>query len=200
MTKRKGKKAREAPGTGAPAGRERLLFLVLGAVIVVGAIAYTLTTGGGEGGPGVPGHGAAETDPMVAALLDRFRENPEDVDAVRALGNYYYDARNFGMAQMFYRQALDLEPGDVDVLVDLGTSYFYSDRAEDAIATYREALEVDPGHPNALFNLGLVQKETGDREGAVHSWKMFVEAAGDNPHVDPVRDMIAELEAELGGG
>jgi len=200
MTKSKRQDAREPQRAAASAGRQKILFLGLAAVIVAGAIAYTLATRGGEGAPGAADPHAAMNDPMVAAMLERFRENPEDVDALRALGNYYYDARNFDMAQMFYRQTLEVEPGDVDVLVDLGRTYYYSDRAEEAIATYREALEIAPGHPNALFNLGLVQKETGDREGAILSWRRFLEAAGENPHTDPVRDMIAELEAELEGG
>jgi cytochrome c-type biogenesis protein CcmH/NrfG len=202
MTKEKRQSTAENKKTGSrPPGLERIVFLVVAVVIVVGTIAYYLTTRPEEGPVGgFDDSISGGEDPMVTALIERFRANPDDLNTLRELGNYYYDSGNFAMAEMFYRKVLQIEPHDVDVMVDLGTAFYYSNRAEEAIRTYEQALEIDPEHWNALFNIGLVKNATGDREGAVFWWRKFIEVAGDDPHVGPIREMIEEIEAETEGG
>ena len=135
-------------------------------------------------------------DPVLAPLIERFRENPEDLEVLRNLGNYYYDDGNYAMAEMFYKKILELNPRDLDVLVDLGTALYYNGKEDEAIEYYQDALQIDPEHKNALFNMGVVKKDMGDNEGAIVAWRRFIEIAGDDPHVDPLKKMIEEMEGE----
>ncbi len=139
---------------------------------------------------------ATETiDPEIASLMQRLERNPEDVGILKELGNRFYDAGNFAMAEMFYRKVLEVTPEDTDVIVDLGTSYFYTQRGEAAMQRYEEALRIDPAHKNAIFNMGVVKDAMGDRKGALVWWGRYAELADeDDPHIEFIRKMITEDE------
>jgi cytochrome c-type biogenesis protein CcmH/NrfG len=183
-----------------PAEKEKIIFLAVAVLIVVGTLIFYMASR--ETGPVRDVHDFTPMaeDPVAGPLLERFKNNPNDLETLVNLGNYYYDNTNFAMAEMFYRKALEIEPHDVNVMVDLGTALFYMERREEASQVYENALQIDPQHKNAMFNMGVVRDAMGDREGALAWWRRFIEVAGDDPHVEPIRKMIAEMEAEMEKG
>jgi cytochrome c-type biogenesis protein CcmH/NrfG len=180
--------------------RERIIYLVIAALVVIGVVIYYQASGKEAGVDHTHDFLTGENDPALAAMLDRFKQNPDDAENLKDLGNYYYDSRNFTMAEMFYKRYQGINPQDADVLVDLGTALFYSEKPDEAMKCYEDALKINPQHKNALFNMGLVKNELGDREGTVYWWRKFLEVAGDDPHVEPLRKVIAEIEGEAKEG
>jgi len=177
--------------------KEKVVFIVIATIIVVGTLIFYQVTRRDVETIRVHDTITGGEDPAVAAMIARFRENPEDLEAVKDLGNYYYDSGNFSMAEMFYRRVLELDPHDINVLVDLGTALFNNDKRDEAIGCYQDALLMDPEHINANFNLGVVKDAMGDKKGAIAAWRRFIEIAGeDDPHVPPLRKVIEEMEAE----
>ncbi len=183
-----------------PADKERIVFLAVAAFIVIGTLIFYVASREVEPGKDVHDFSQMTEDQVVGPMLERFKNNPNDLETLVSLGNYYYDNGNFAMAEMFYRKALEIEPHDVNVMVDLGTALFYMERGDEAIQIYENVLEIDPKHKNAMFNMGVVLEAMGDREGAITWWHQFIEVAGDDPHVEPIRKMIAGMEAEMKEG
>jgi len=175
---------------------EKVVFLIVAVAVLVGITTYYLASRKGTEETDLLEQDAGIPDPEVAALIERFQKNPEDTAAMVRLGNHYYDTGNYPMAEMFYKRYLEVNPHNVNVIVDLGTVYYYTNRGEEAAKRYQDALAIDPDHKNALFNMGIAKDAMGDREGAVLWWHRFLEVAGDDPHAEPIREMIAEYEGE----
>ena len=103
---------------------------------------------------------SASFDP---ANYDRAREafahvlelDPDNLDALRGLGNVCFDQRQLDKAIAAYQHYLRLKPKDVQVLTDLGTMYMAQHNSHDAIARYAAALSLEPGFFPAQFNLAV---------------------------------------------
>jgi tetratricopeptide (TPR) repeat protein len=199
MSKKK-KRVEAVEKRGTPSA-EKIAFLVIAVAVVAGVLLYYgLTRRSRESMQYHQGSSEVADDPEVKALMNRLEDNPNDLGALHDLGNRYYDNGNFAMAEMFYKKILELDPKDVDVIVDLGTLCYYTKRPDEAIQRYQEALEIKPDYKNALFNMGLVQNATGDLKGAIDSWNRFIEVAGDDPHIEPIKKMIESLKEKMEGG
>jgi tetratricopeptide (TPR) repeat protein len=87
-----------------------------------------------------------------------------DLDALRGVGNVYYDFEEFGKAIDYYQQYLALKPDDVSVRTDMGTMYLYSNEVDRAIAEYQTVVAKKPDFFQAYFNLGIAYQEKGEPE------------------------------------
>lgn len=100
-----------------------------------------------------------------SAALDSYRKllalAPSDLDALRGLGNVYYDLEDHHKAIEYYQRYLALKPDDASVTTDLGTMYLYTGQVDQAIALYQSVLARQPGFFQAHFNLGVAYQEKG---------------------------------------
>lgn len=87
---------------------------------------------------------------------------PNDLDALRGLGNVYYDLEEFTKAIEYYQQYLTLKPEDANVRTDMGTMYLYSRDIDRAIAEYQTVVAQKPDFFQAYFNLGIAHQEKGE--------------------------------------
>lgn len=87
---------------------------------------------------------------------------PNDLDALRGLGNVYYDLEEFTSAMEYYQKYLTLKPDDANVRTDLGTMYLYSRNIDRAIAEYETVVSQKPEFFQAYFNLGIAHQEKGE--------------------------------------
>ena len=69
--------------------------------------------------------------------------DPDNLDALRGLGNVCFDQRQFDKAIATYQHYLRLKPRDVQVVTDLGTMYMAEQNSHEAIAHYSAALSLD---------------------------------------------------------
>ncbi len=91
---------------------------------------------------------------------------PDDPDALRGIGNVYYDFEEHTRAIGYYERYLALRPDDKNVRTDLGTMYLYTSQIDRAIAEYLAVLATNPNFFQAHFNLGIAYREKADFEQA----------------------------------
>jgi tetratricopeptide (TPR) repeat protein len=94
---------------------------------------------------------------------------PNDLDALRGVGNVYYDFEEYAKAVEYYQKYLTLNPEDSSVRTDLGTMYLYTNDADRAISEYRAVLAKKPDFFQAYFNLGIAYQEKGETDKARES-------------------------------
>ena len=92
--------------------------------------------------------------------------DPDNLDALRGLGNVCFDQRQFDNAIAAYQHYLHLKPTDVQVLTDLGTMYLAQHNSHEAIPRYTAALALQPGFFPAQFNLAVAYLMLNDNSDA----------------------------------
>src|ERR1039458_80711 len=97
----------------------------------------------------------ANDDKAREAFAHVLELDPDNLDALRGLGNVSFDQRRVDKAIAAYQQYLGRKPRDVQVLTDLGTMYMAQHNSHDAIARYAAALSPEPGFFPAPFNLAV---------------------------------------------
>src|SRR5688572_3859752 len=118
---------------------------------------------------------------------------PDDGDAIRGIGNVYYDQQKFDLAAAAYERFLAKHPDDASVRADLATAYLYQRQIDKALATYQQAIAARPNFLQAHFNLGLAYEAKGDREKALASLDKAHELATD----DETRTRIERVKKQL---
>lgn len=94
---------------------------------------------------------------------------PNDLDALRGVGNVYYDFEEYAKAVEYYQKYLTLNPEDPSVRTDLGTMYLYTNDADRAVSEYQAVLAKKPDFFQAYFNLGIAYQEKGETDKARES-------------------------------
>ena len=139
-------------------------------------------------------------DTQAAPLLEKLKADPSNPDLLSALGNLYYDARQYPLAADYYGRALKARPDDVAVRTDMGTAFWFMGNADQAIAEFDKALTSAPNNPNTLFNLGLVKwKGKKDAAGAVAAWERLLATNPNYEERNQVEQMLAEAKNHAAG-
>lgn len=108
----------------------------------------------------------ANYDKASEAFAHVLELDPDNLDALRGLGNVCFDQRHFDKAIAAYQHYLRLKPDDVRVLTDLGTMYLSQHNSHEAIARYNAALALQPGFFPAQFNLAAAYLMLNDNPDA----------------------------------
>jgi len=108
----------------------------------------------------------ANYDKAHEAFAHVLELEPDNLDALRGLGNVCFDQRQFDKAIATYQHYLRLKPRDVQVVTDLGTMYMAEHNSHEAIARYAAALALDPRFFPAQFNLAVAYLMLNDNPNA----------------------------------
>lgn len=127
----------------------------------------------------------------LASYRKLFELAPSDLDALRGLGNVYYDLEEHHKSIEYYQRYLALDPDNASVTTDLGTMYLYTGQVDRAIASYQSVLAKQPGFFQAHFNLGVAYQEKGLPEQAVASLQQ-AKSLTDNTAVQTRIDQLLE--------
>lgn len=133
---------------------------------------------------------------QIADYEQLIRNDPENVQALVALGNLNYDLKNFQEATNWYEKALQKNPNDINILTDLGTSYFSLDQTDKAMEYYNKSLSIDPDHFQTLVNVGIARMSLGDRKGAAEAWEKVVRLHPEHPEVPMLKQALEQLKSE----
>jgi tetratricopeptide (TPR) repeat protein len=87
---------------------------------------------------------------------------PNDLPAIRGVGNVYYDFEEYSKAKDYYEKYLTLSPEDTNVRTDLGTMYLYAKDTDRAIKEYQTVVTQKPDFFQAYYNLGVAYHEKGE--------------------------------------
>ena len=127
----------------------------------------------------------------LASYRKLFELVPNDLDALRGLGNVYYDLEEHHQSIEYYQRYLALDPDNASVATDLGTMYLYTGQVDRAIALYQSVLTKQPGFFQAHFNLGVAYQEKGLPEQAVASLQQ-AKSLTDNTAIQARIDQLLE--------
>ena len=126
---------------------------------------------------------------------------PQDLEALRALGNIAYERQQPEIAMSFYQQYLAQKPDDPEVKTDLGTMLLASGKQDEAIATYQQVLEKHPQFFQAHFNLGVAYHGMGKLDEALAALRKARELAPDERIRAQVDQVLARVQgAPVGQG
>jgi tetratricopeptide (TPR) repeat protein len=134
-----------------------------------------------------------------SAALESFKHvlelAPNDTEALRGIGNIYYDFEEHGKAIDYYKRYLEQKPDDSGVRTDLGTMYLYSNNTDQAISEYQAVIAKEPGFFQAYFNLGIAYNEKGEK---AKSLEALNKAKNLTPDAN-VRARIDQFLTQIGG-
>ena len=119
--------------------------------------------------------------------------DPENLDALRGMGNIDFDQRKFDQAIAAYEHYLSKKPDDPDVRTDLGTMYLSTSNADQAVVQYRKVLAAHPQFFEAAFNLGVAYNQMNKPADARTALETALKIAPDGEARNRVNQMIASL-------
>jgi len=153
---------------------------------------------------GYPGAAQAQNNdqaqtPYYVGLIEEYRavlaEDPNNLVALIALGNTYYDSGEWQKAIAIYEHVLSIDPRNADVRNDMGSAYRNLGQYDRALAEYHIALRFDPGHLNARYNMGIVYAyDKKDLLSAIHVWEEILRLSPNFPRAEYLRSSIAAFK------
>lgn len=119
--------------------------------------------------------------------------DPENLDALRGMGNIDFDQRKFDEAIAAYEHYLSKKPDDPDVRTDLGTMYLSTANADQAVVQYRKVLATHPQFFEAAFNLGVAYSQMNKPADAQTALQAALKIAPDADARTRVNQMLASI-------
>ena len=124
--------------------------------------------------------------------------DPDNLDALRGIGDVDYDAEKYDQAVAAYEHFLKKKPDDPEVITDLGTMYLYTGNADQAVAQYHKALKLKPDMFQAYFNLGIAYAQQDKAADAQAALKKALELAPDENARNQVKEVVAKITGRSG--
>jgi cytochrome c-type biogenesis protein CcmH len=141
---------------------------------------------------------------MVAALADRLKAQPDDVEGWTMLGRSYVALGRHRDAATALQRANALSPGNASLLADLADVLAMAQGrklAGEPARMIQAALDADPKHVKALALAGTVAFEAKDYAAARGYWqRLLAEVPAESVLARSVGNSIAEAAALEGGG
>jgi tetratricopeptide (TPR) repeat protein len=111
-----------------------------------------------------------------------FRKDPNNLVAVRLLGEIAAYQGDWDKARNLYEYVLSRESRNAAALVGLGTTLVALGKEDEALSPLRESPEIDPGMTDAYFQLGKALRKLGRSEEALHEMELF-QSIRDRDHI-----------------
>ncbi|HVA68726.1 MAG TPA: tetratricopeptide repeat protein [Candidatus Binataceae bacterium] len=145
---------------------------------------------------------AATFDPSYYALASSayahvLKLAPDDLGALRGVGNIDFDNQHYDQAIAAYEHYLDKRPGDPQVRTDLGTMYLSTGSNDMALSEYNKVIAAHPKFFQAYFNLGVAYAQQSDERNAHASFMKALALAPDDQSKSRVNQMLASLAAPI---
>ena len=127
--------------------------------------------------------------------------DPENLDALRGIGNIDFDQQKFDRAIAAYEHYLAEEArrSGRACTVDLATMYLSTDNADQAVVQYKKVLAAHPQFFEAAFNLGVAYGEMNKPADARIAFDAALKIAPDADARNRVNQMIASLNSMPAG-
>ena len=135
------------------------------------------------------------------ADLDRALElEPNNVDALIAMGEMEFDEKQYDKAIKYLTDALEKQPTFPDAQRKLGMAYIYNKRSVEGARRLQLAIRYGYEDPDIYRTLGFVYKELGQRGQALNAFQTFMtKIAGDKSVPLGTRREALKQIKELGG-
>ena len=131
----------------------------------------------------------------IAQLEELLKRDPQNLQALIALGNAYFDANQSRKAIDAYTKALAIDPKNADVRTDMAIMYRNLKDYDRAIQEFRQAAKDNPGHVNSKFNIAIVmQYDKKDIPGAIAAWEEFLKIEPTGDRANMARSQLEQLK------
>ena len=121
------------------------------------------------------------------------RQDPDNLEALRGIGDIDYDKQHYDEAIAAYEHYLKKSPNDPEVRTDLGTMYLYTGNADQAIVQYKKAAAAKPGFFQAYYNMGIAYAQENKTAEAAATLKQAMALAPGDAEKKQVTDLIDKL-------
>jgi len=118
---------------------------------------------------------------------------PDNLDALRGIGDIDYDKQLYDEAIAAYEHYLKKKPDDPEVRTDLGSMYLYTGNADQAVVQYKKAIASKPGFFQAYYNMGIAFAQMNKPDEAAATFNKALTVAPDDTARDQVKDLLAKL-------
>jgi len=118
--------------------------------------------------------------------------DPDNLDALRGIGDIDYDQQHYDQAAAAYEHYLKKRPDDPEVHTDLGTMYLYTGNSDQAIAQYKKAIALKPDLFQPYYNLGVAYGEGGDKADATVAFTKAISLAPDDDRRNQAKQALAK--------
>ena len=126
--------------------------------------------------------------------------DPDNLDALRGIGDIDYDKQHYDEAIAAYEHYLKKKPDDPEVRTDLGTMYLYTGNADQAVVQYKKAIASKPGFFQAYYNMGIAYAQMNKPDDAAATLKQAIALAPDDTARDQVKALLAKLSGAPSAG
>lgn len=110
----------------------------------------------------------AKIDQAEAILLNISKKSPDDLDAIKTLGAFYYnDRKDYAKALEYYEIVKEKEPLNTNTLLLLTYCQYELGRYQDALANVQLVLQLEPENSDALSDAKSISYKLGDNEKAL---------------------------------
>ncbi len=134
------------------------------------------------------------------ALGHVLKLDPDNLDALRGIGDIDYDHQRFDEAIAAYEHYLKKKPDDPEVRTDLGTMYFSTGNPDQAVVQYKKVIAAHPGFFQAYLNMGVAYTQENKRDDAAAAFKQALALAPDDASRAQAKDLIARITGAPGAG
>lgn len=143
-----------------------------------------------------PASGAEGPGMALAALEERTRKDPADVEGWQLLGWSYFDSGRYKDAADAYSRAARLAPDRAVYWSSLGEALIMANEQDpmpkEAAEAFDKAIALDAKDPRARYFVAVRMDLAGDHQGAVNNW---LELLKDTPKDAPWEsDLIRTIE------
>ena len=114
-----------------------------------------------------PQFDSLQTSPGIDQLKAKLFDNPNDFATLSALGDLYFENKQYFDAIQTYDKALAVNPMCADCLNDKGLSQYYMGDPNAALESFEKANSVDPAYVHAWLSRGFVLVSEGRYDEAI---------------------------------
>lgn len=132
---------------------------------------------------------------MVAALVGRLKDNPDDAEGWFLLGRTYMAMNAYDKAAATFGRLYQMVGDEPVVLLAWADAQAMTQKGDltgKPAELIRKAVEVAPEDPTALWLAGMVEEQAGDHRLALTYWERLAPMVQDDPES---RDRVASLIA-----
>lgn len=137
-------------------------------------------------------------DQAVDYWLKANKIKPDDYETIVNLGNAYFEAGKYELAEQWYTSALTKNNKDVNVRTDLGTTFMARTPPDfdRAIKEYNRSLEINPQHEQSLHNIVIAYTKKGQAKEAQEMIARLEKVNPNNPDLPRMRTQLQELSGQ----
>jgi tetratricopeptide (TPR) repeat protein len=133
-------------------------------------------------------------DEAEKKLIEVINLDSKNIEAFRALGELYYERRNFKEAKETFNHVLKLEEEEsAETYFDLSLACKEMGDIGEALNNIKKALGLEPNNPrylDMLFDISIINK---DKAGALAAYKKLKEANPENQKLGEMEKLVKSL-------